>query len=203
MDIPPLAAHSVAEAHLCLMVVPCKLCGEGRTRYVEGQLDSVEDDVRITLHTRCEHCGFDSEFAFKSPAPRTPPEDGGRSISGPAWINPSSSPSAIIDPVQWVTLARVLGEAVDRQSDPPERRRLGCEARQCFEEALKFYGEDDDIPPADTLFHAQSQRQVRIHPDRYLRTRLIALKSKLPALTESERTPAGEADRPEKWWALW
>ena len=203
MDIPPLEAHSVAEAHLYLMATPCRLCGAGRTRYVASQAESPDGRHLLILQTRCEKCDFDSEFRFSLPeAPAATSPEGGDLAA--ARINTSPAPSRIIDVAQWLTLFRVISEAAAAQSDAAESRRLGYEAAQCLAEALKFYEDDNDLPPPETLLHEQSRRQLRERPSLFARSRLIGLRAKLPTLTEMEHRLESTGDqRPRKWWRLW
>ena len=121
-----------------------------------------------------------------------------------ARINPGAEPSRIIDVAQWLTLFRVVSEAAAAQSDPSESRRLGYEAAQCLEEALKFYRDDSDLPPPEALLHEQSRHQLRERPNLFARSRLINLRAKLPTLTEMEQRLASSGHRrPRKWWKLW
>ncbi|MFH0981022.1 MAG: hypothetical protein V2A79_05735 [Planctomycetota bacterium] len=203
MDIPPLEAHSVAEAHLYLMATPCKLCGAGRTRSMGNRAESSAGRHVLLLHTRCEACGFDSEFRFSLPDQALPTQGDDVDWTA-ARINPGGAPSKIIDVAQWLTLFRVISEAAAAQTDAAESRRLGYEAAQCLEEALKFYREDSNLPRPESLLHEQSRRQLRERPDLFARARLINLRAKLPTLTEMEhRLESSGHRRPRKWWKLW
>ena len=203
MDIPPLEAHSVAEAHLYLMATPCKVCGTGRTRCVDSRAGSSAGQPLLMLQTRCEGCGFDSEFGFSLPDEAAAASGKDDELAA-ARINPGAEPSRIIDVAQWLTLVRVVSEAAAAQSDPSESRRLGYEAAQCLEEALKFYRDDSDLPPPEALLHEQSRHQLRERPNLFARSRLINLRAKLPTLTEMEQRLASSGHRrPRKWWKLW
>lgn len=203
MDIPPLEAHSVAEAHLYLMVTPCKLCGTGRTRCTGSHAgDPAGDRPTMVLSTQCEGCGFESDFSFVLPAgvAEAARED---DISA-ARISEDEAPSRIIDVAQWLTLFRVVTQAAAGQADKAESRRLGYEAAQCLDEALKFYQEDNDLPPESAFLHERSREQAREHPELFARSRLIGLRAKLPTLTEMEqRLTSGGPKRPRRWWKLW
>ena len=202
MDIPPLEAHSVAEAHLYLMATPCKLCGTGRTRCEAGRVGTCPVRGLLVLPTRCESCGFDSEFTFS--VPDEPVADVADDDLATARINPGATPSCIIDVAQWLVLFRVITEAAAAQSDPAEIRRLGYEAAQCLEEGLKFYPEDTDLPPPEAVFHERSRQQLRERPDLFARSRLIDLRAKLPTLTQMERRLQSPGHkRARKWWKLW
>jgi len=203
MDIPPLEAHSVAEAHLYLMATPCKLCGTGRTRCGQSRLETCDGRTLLVLQTRCETCGFDSEFRFSVPdGPATTSEEDDDLAT--ARVNPGEEPSRIIDVAQWLVLFRVISEAAAAQADAAECRRLGYEAAQCLEEGLKFYLDDSDLPFPEGLFHERSRQQLRERPEFFARSRLIGLRAKLPTLTEMERRLQSSGDkRARKWWKLW
>ncbi|MCK4660149.1 MAG: hypothetical protein KAV82_11560 [Phycisphaerae bacterium] len=203
MDIPSLQAHSVAEAHLYLMVTPCKLCGGGRTECVGSRSEASDEQLLLILQTRCEGCGFDSEFRFHLPESVSPASEDGGELS-PARINPTAEPSRIIDVAQWLTLFRVISEAAAAEADAVESRYLGHEAAQCLEEGLKFYDEDNDLPPPEAMFHERSRQQLRDRPALFARPRLIGLRARLPTLTQMERRIQCTGHRrPRKWWKLW
>jgi hypothetical protein len=203
MEIPPLAVHSIAEAHLYLMSTPCKLCGTGRTKCLTGALDPAAGPGVLRFDTQCESCSFDSTIWFRLPAEAEPAVPEVDELTA-ARINPTPAHSEIIDVAQWLTLFRIISEAAAAQTEPAESRRLGYEAAQCIDEALKFYTPDNDLPPADALFHEASRRQFRDRPDMFARARLINLRAKLPTLTQMEqRLRSTGQRRPRKWWKLW
>jgi hypothetical protein len=202
MDIPPLEAHSAAEAHLYLMVTPCKLCGAGRTRCSGSRSSDGEAGPLLTLNTACESCSFESDFVFSLPSGLL--AEASAHGSGAARINPTPHPSQIIDVAQWLTLFRVVTEAAAAQTDKAESRRLGYEAAQCIEEALKFYEATNDLPPESAFVTERSRRQLADHPELFARSRLIGLRARLPTLTEMEkRMDSGGTQRPKQWWKLW
>ena len=98
----------------------------------------------------------------------------------------------------------MVSEAAAAQSNPAESRRLGYEAAQCLEEALKFYRDDNDLPPPEAFLREQSRQQLRERPNLFARSRLINLRARLPTLTEmEERLASSGPGRPRKWWKLW
>ena len=118
-----------------------------------------------------------------------------------AAVSPTDDPSRIIDVVGWVTLFGVIGEAAAKTADKVEARKLGYEAAQCLEEALKFYDDDNDLPPEGAFFSDASRRHYRDYPDKLARTRLIDLRAKLPAIDAMQRQLARAKKR--RWWNLW
>ena len=124
-------------------------------------------------------------------------------ITAAPRINPSPEPSRIIDVGQWLTLFRVILEAASQAAGRAESRRLGYEAAQCLDEALKFYDEDSDLPPEDAFFHEATADRFRSHPELFARQRLLAMRDKLPSLDAMERRLAGKPTRPRSWWRRW
>lgn len=132
-------------------------------------------------------------------------------------INPSQEPSHAIDLGQWLILFEMIVRAADRQTNPVESRRLGYEAAQCLEEALKFYPlGDSDWPEESAFFHDWTLDRFRRHRHRFARTRLVELRRKLPTLTQMELRLIGKPDQIVKeigtvgtssarrpWWAFW
>ena len=69
-----------------------------------------------------------------------------------AQINPTDEPSEIIDVAGWVTIFSLIAKSAADESDKIESRKLGYEAAQCLEEAIKFYEEGNDLPPENAFF---------------------------------------------------
>jgi hypothetical protein len=80
----------------------------------------------------------------------------------------------------WLTLTGMLKEAADREPDRIKARQLRVEAGLCLDEALKFFEDDNDLPPEAACFTDSSKAHRRRHPDRFSRQRLIALRMELP-----------------------
>ncbi len=180
MAANPVKIHSVAEAYLLLMVTPCDACGKGPLEAAGHETIGL-DGGKIPgrkLSARCKACGHDQQFLFDltdiDPADGTQPGDLPR-------INPSGQPSQAIDLAQWLMLFETIVRAADRQDDPAEARRLGYEAAQCLEEALKFYPADGEEWPAESsFFQEQTLSRFRRHRHLFARTRLLELRRKLP-----------------------
>jgi hypothetical protein len=193
-----LAAHSLAEAYLYLMATPCGECGKGPLE--GGDARSEEEDqstVLLTLRVTCGACGKCKDMTFRIPAETARAGD-----DAPTTINPGERPSRIIDVAQWITLFRAITEAANRETDRQEARRLGIEAAQCLEEAIKFYRDaDNDLPPGEAFFHERSREGFRDHPEQFSRRRLIDLRGKLPSLaTMRRRTEEAEQRKRRRWW---
>ncbi len=202
MDDAPLIAHSLAEVYLFLMATPCPSCGKGplhggdplaaEDTTAKSQTPSPSQGegggegqglaaLRITAD--CGACHAMSHWVFQLPTATPTPVD------QPPVINPTSSPSEILDVAQWLTLFGMITAAAERQPDKQAARRLRLEAGQCLEEALKFYEPGNDLPPPAAFFHEGSRQRLRTHPEQFSRQRLLALRSKLP--TEYPMRPMG------------
>ena len=195
-----LATHSLAEAYLYLMVTPCRECGKGPLRADDARPeDEDKPTVRLTLRVTCSACDQREDMTFVIPADTARVGD-----DTSTTINPTDEPSRIIDVAQWITLFRTITEAASRQTDKQEARRLGIEAAQCLEEAIKFYRDaDNDLPPGEAFFHEQSRKRFHDHPERFSRRRLIDLRGKLPSLTTMRRRTEEVGQRKQKrWWRL-
>jgi hypothetical protein len=194
MDDPFLPAHSLAEAHLYLTLSTCKTCAKGTLKRGDAKTDITPERVRLTIPTTCNACNIDAEYNFHiEPGPIG---DGHDQFAN--QINSSNQPSRIIDLVHWLTLFRLITEAASREQDKTAARRLGYEAAECLAEALKFYtDEENELPPPNAFFHDSSKRVLRDHPEKFARTRLLAMRAKLPNLETMARQ-----SKPVKksWW---
>ncbi len=121
----------------------------------------------------------------------------------PARINLAERPSRIIDVAGWLTLFRVITEAAAKSQDKVEGRRLGYEAAQCLDEALRFYVEDNDLPPEGAFFSKSTQLRRQENPELFARSRLINMRARLPSIDAMERRLAGGTATKKKWWKPW
>ena len=194
MPSDPLPAHSLAEAFLYVMVTPCPACGNGPLRAADGRPVSADADNMVLLPVTCAKCAHISQWTFVLDV--APIAEAGES----ATINATDEPSRIIDLVQWITLAHVIIEAASREGEKQKARHLGIEAAQCLEEALKFYGQDNDLPESDAFFSDASRKKMSEQPQSFSRQRLVHLRSKLPAMTvmRSRLNPA--TPKKKRWW---
>ncbi len=192
-----LRAHSRREVQYYLMVTPCPACGKGPWLAAPAEEGSAE------IVAACEGCGHGETFHFVADAIEGPAPD--PHVPGIEAVNTTEQPSRIIDVGQWLSLFRLFVEAGARETSKFTGRRLGFEAAQCLSEALKFYGDDDEMPPPEALFTESSRRAFRDHPDKFARQRLREMREKLPSLSQmTDRLAAdrlAEARRP--WWKFW
>lgn len=204
----PLQAHSWAEVHYYLMVTPCPDCGRGPWRASPVTRGDPEGaDVAAT----CEACGRAETFRFAAPPPGPAAGQAAPGVAEP--VNPTGEPSRIIDLGQWLSLFFLFLQSANREPDKATVRRLGYQAAQCLDEALRFYG-DDEVPPPHAFFTETSRRAFREHPERFARQRLRDMRSRLPALPRmierlaQDRTRARDAaDAVQRmrrpWWKFW
>ena len=192
-----LVAHSLAETYLYLMVTPCADCSKGPLNGSDAVTATGESSAfRVEIDVTCGQCDWQSRFSF-----RLPHGTGVEQGKGLPTLNPTDDPSGIIDAGQWLTLFRVITAKAAETSDKADARLLGLEAAQCLEEALKFYEQDNDLPPPGSCFVESSRRRLADHPQEFSRQRLLDLRAKLPNLSLM-RARARQDARPAKrrWW---
>ena len=198
-----LPAHSIAEVNLYIMATACSACGQGPLSAAALKRGFADGVPIVDIAAVCRACQHRHELVFDLSACADTDEDAEDSPSEQARINPSDEPSRILDVGQWLVLFRLIVEGASKQSDRVEARRLGYEAAQCLEEALKFYN-DDDGPPAEAIFHATTRARFERDPEPFSRRRLLDMRAKLPTLQRIRQ----QIDRPEpvrgkRWWQFW
>lgn len=162
---PPLNAHSLVEASLFLTATPCRHCGKGPLR---GEAPREGLGGAVNVPAECVSCHGLSFWTFCVRS----------SLAG--VINSTTERSEILDVAQWVMLSGMIAATATAEMDRVRKRRLNIEAAQCLEEALKFYGDDNDLPPAEAFFHEGSRLRFRQTPEHFSHQRLLHLRSKLP-----------------------
>ena len=205
MSEGPLVAHSLAEVYLYLMVTPCAACGAGPLKGRDARPTQAESAVAVAdvlVDVTCAACGNQSAFRFEVPAEDLVAAKAARPDSA-ARVSAADEPSRIIDVGGWLTLFSVIAEAAAKAVDKVEARKLGYEAAQCLEEALKFYDDENDLPPDEAFFSEDSRRRYREHPQRLARSRLIDLRAKLPSIDAMEKRLASAGAKKKPWWRLW
>jgi hypothetical protein len=203
MSDVPLVAHSLAEVYLYLMVTPCGKCGRGPLK--GGDAKPAEWDntrVGVVVEVTCSICDDQARLEFDVPAERLAAIKSAPRGSA-AKINPTPEPSRIIDVAGWVTLFGVIADAAARATDKGEARMLGYEAAQCLDEALKFYDQENELPPEDAFFSEASRRRHREHPQKLARSRLIDLRARLPSIDAMEKRMASAGGKKRRWWKPW
>lgn len=199
---PALPIHSLAEAYLYLMVTPCDGCKTGPLAADEARVQHDADARILTIPVKCRKCGRGADITFDT----TDVEPGGFAARTPgsvARVNPTDEPSRIIDLAGWVTLFAVIADTAGKTDAPPEALHLKMEAAQCLDEALKFYEDDNDLPPSEAFFRESSRRQFSEHPATFSRQRLIELRARMPTLRPTGRgTVSGDPPRRKRrrWW---
>ncbi|MCG3129606.1 MAG: hypothetical protein FLDDKLPJ_00340 [Phycisphaerae bacterium] len=170
-----ITANSLAEVHLYLLATPCPDCGRGPLQGGDGRrVSEPAGPLELTIPIVCAACARTREL--RAVLPR------GTGIEGEVVaLNPTDEPSGILDVAQWVTLFRMITAKAAAVADRAEARRLGLEAAQCLEEALKFYRQDSDLPPPEAFFSEASRRRMSEHPAEFSRQRLVDLRARLPS----------------------
>ena len=197
MPDTPLMAHSMLEAYLYLMATPCASCGEGPLEGAEARFLDDDDRTVFSIDTSCGACGALTAVTFQLSG-RPAADNGVRQTV----VNPTDEPSHIVDVAQWITLAHVILEDAQRETDRVRARNLNLKAAQCLEEALKFYDDaDNDLPPPEAFLLDASRRGFRENPEEFSKRRLIGLKSKLPSPSPSESgiRSAGRPGQGRRW----
>jgi hypothetical protein len=209
MSSNAIGVHSVQEEYFYLMVHPCA-CG-GPWFSDEQNIKDTRDQVLHDVKARCAACGKERTFHFELP------DRSKRDRSAPVrQINPTAEPSRAVDLAEWMDLARFYLARIERLKAPVERAQSLLDARQCLEEALKFYGPEDDAPPPEALWSGESQRKVTADPDAYRRGALEAMLEKMPSRNRLRQADAPDQREFEKalkeearrrvgrrWWQLW
>ena len=199
--------HSVQEEYFYLMVHPCG-CG-GAWQSESQNVD--EDGPRVTHHVtaRCAACGTGQTFHFQLDAPVGP--------KGPIrQVNPTDEPSRAIDLAGWMDLARFYLGRIDRLQQAVERAQSLLDARQCLEEALKFYDARREDPPASALWSKASRDKARRQGDAFQRSALVQMLDRIPPIERLRQADALDQKAFEKgvrarakervgrrWWQFW
>lgn len=195
MPETPLQANSALEAIHYVHVSVCPTCRTGQLDAGQPGFDRATGEMKVVA--LCMNCGASHlhRFQLTSAVPALDP------VSNPGAVNPSGEPSGLIDVVQWVTLSAQLLEAAEATPDRQEARWRKHRAAECLDEALKFYGPGEELPPAAACFAAGSLDRLRAHPDRFMRQRLVGLRNRLPSISASDRVLESIPEKP--WWRLW
>ena len=192
----PLPANTFNEARYYLMVSPCQACGKGPWE-IDADPAPPQAGRQTTFQARCRSCGAARDFAFlcRHQVPSQGPQA--------ECVNPTDSPSQIVDLAQWLSLFYVLIESAAKETSKPAARLAGYRAALCLAEGLKFYG-DDELPPQAAFFSTMTAEALREHPERFARQRLRDVQAKLPSLPAmARRLSRDERAQRRRWWQLW
>jgi hypothetical protein len=201
MSSNAVPANSLAEIYLYLMIAPCPGCGHQTLAGGDAVPEPSEPFRFVGLEVGCKACAWNQCLLFCLPDGELAHSraDGANT---PTRINPTGEVSRIIDVVGWVQLFRTISEAAAKTGNKTEARLIAFEAAQCLEEALRFYEDDNDLPPESALFSEDSRRHVREHPHSVARSRLVNLRAKLPSIDAMERA-LSQVPMKKPWWKLW
>ena len=148
-----------------------------------------------TAAAHCNCCHAEKDFSFA--CDHVPP------AGDPECINPTDSPSRIIDLGQWLSLHALMLEKAGSADSPAAAHRAGYQATLCLAEALKFYG-DDELPDKSAFFSHASDLAFQEHPENFARQKLRDMQARLPALHRPRpRTNQKQGEKDRKWWQLW
>ncbi len=170
----PLPIRDLLEAYYYLMLQRCA-CG-GPLEASEFRREFDEGIPCRRMLALCRDCRTRQDFLFDVTRCDQQPEP----IEMPRPID-DPKPSRVIDVSQWLALFHAILKAAGGTRDRASSRRLGFEAAQCLEEALKFYDGDEDLPPREAFLTDKSFQRSREHPAGFARSRLIEYRDKLPA----------------------
>jgi len=203
----PVHVHGIQEEYFYLMVHRCVCGGAWQTDAQE-----VEEDESCVLHemaATCFTCGARRTFRFRL--------DAHRGSGGPIrQVNPTADPSRALDVAEWMDLAKFYLGRIERLTEPVQKAQSLLDARQCLEEALKFYGPRDDAPPASALWSDGSRRKAAGQAETFRRATIEAMLDRLPPLDRLRQADSldqktferGVKERAKarggrKWWHVW
>ena len=187
----PLQAHTFNEVRYYLMVTACEACGKGP--WIIDQTDTPKEPRTVTTATaHCNCCHAGREFSFTCAYISSEDQD--------QCINPTDSPSRIIDLGQWLSLHALMLEKAESADSPFLAHRASRQARVCLAEALKFYG-DDELPDKSAFFSHASDLAFREHPENFARQKLRDMLAILPAMNRTQ--PTHRPAEARKWWRFW
>lgn len=186
---PPAPLHSLGEAFLFARVSTCAVCG-GPLDTDDSRYDWDADTRMLTLEAVCRRCEAPFERTFDASgvlqAELTLLE--GARLGGP-WeleppgLNPTDEASKVIDVAGWLSLgtwvndeARLAGEQARDPAGRARARRMRLVAGACLEEALKFFEDDNDLPPDEAFFDLQARQQFWERPELFTRQHIANLR---------------------------
>lgn len=165
-----LQVHSVNEMRYYLLATPCEVCRTGPC--VMHSVVPAGDDGQATIaRATCQACqsgrmlAFVSEFQADDDSP---------------CISPTDEPSEAVDLDQWLGLFYQLSDFATAEADPVKARQMSAQAALCLAEALKFYEDDDELPPESSFFSDTTRDAFHMHPQNFARQLLMDMQAKLP-----------------------
>jgi len=185
----PPRLHSLGEAYLYVRVTPCAVCAGP----LDGDEARCERDAAagtLSLETCCRRCEAPFERVFDASgvveAEFTLLHEG--RLAGPWQLDPpelnlTEDASEVIDVAGWLAMftwvndeARRAGEQARDAAGRSAARRMRLVAGACLEEALKFFEEDNDLPPDEAFFGDETRRQFWERPELFTRQYITDLR---------------------------
>ena len=203
----PVHVHSVQEEYLYMMVHHCP-CG-GPWHGESQDLCEGDDGVRHRVTATCFTCGAHRVLRFRLDE-RPGPNDAVRAV------NPTGEPSRALDLAEWLHLAQFYLGRIQGLASAVEKAQSLLDARQCLEEARKFFGPDDEQPPEAALWSPDSRRRARDQAEAFRRSTIDAMLARMPPLERLRQADSldqkafakGVRERARqrvgrKWWQFW
>jgi len=204
---PTIHVHTVQEEYFYMMVHPCS-CG-GAWHSESQEVEEGESKVLHRVTARCFKCAKRRTFCFaldERPSPSDPVRT----------VNPTGEASRALDLAEWLDLAQFYLARIERLSEAVEKAQSLLDARQCLEEARKFFGHGDEEPPASALWSDESRRKARKKADAFRRSTIDAMLERLPPIDRLRQADSldqkafrqGIRDLAHqrvgrKWWQFW
>jgi hypothetical protein len=191
---PLLPAHSILERHFYLMVLSCEQCSEGPFELLSTEQSP--DKLTDIWFIKCKKCENGQRLTFDNTKLKIDAIE--NRTSELLEVNPTDQPSELMDVGQWLALFYSILNAASTQTDKKQSQQLGYEATLCLEEALKFYQQDSDLPPANAIWNENSKEQLKEHPELLLRSKLLHMREKLPNIKVMRNALAKENPKNSK-----
>ncbi|MBL7139977.1 MAG: hypothetical protein ISS74_03625 [Planctomycetes bacterium] len=204
---PTIHVHSVQEEYFYMMVHPCP-CG-GPWHSESQEMDETGAKVLHPVTARCFKCGKQRTFHFaldERPGPADPIRA----------VNPTDEASRALDLAEWLDLAQFYLARIERLTEAVEKAQSLLDARQCLEEARKFFGPGDVAPPESALWSDASRRKARKQAEAFRRSTIESMLERLPSMDRLRQVDSMEQktfkravrDRARervgrKWWQFW
>ena len=198
--------HGVQEEYFYLMVHHCACGGPWLTESQHVEENGAHPHHRIETH--CFKCKARRTFLFTI-------DSQAGSKEPVRQVNQTAEPSRAIDVVEWMNLAQFYLGRIEHLKEAVEKAQSLLDARQCVEEALKFYGPDADAPPPAALWSDASRRKAAAQPGNFRRAAMVAMLEKIPSmdrLRQADKMEQREFEkgimalakqRVGKWWQFW
>ena len=198
--------HSVQEEYFYLMVHHCACGGPWLTESQQVEENPAHPHHRVETH--CFKCQARRTFLFTLDAVVGSKEP-------IRQVNPTAAPSRALDVAEWLDLAKFYLGRIERLKEAVAKAQSLLDARQCVEEAMKFYGPGDDPPPPTAFWSDASRKKAADQPDKFRRATLAAMLEKFPPLERLRDADKMEQrefekglralarERVGKWWHFW